>query len=174
MDTESHEAAILQDAERLAAADGDAWETLHQVCVTLASRVHGYDWVGFYLVDPLHPRDLVLGPYVGDPTEHVRIPFGVGICGQAAEAGQPFLVADVAREGNYLACSLKVKSEIVVPVWREGRVAGELDIDSHQPNRFSDEDRKLLEAVCARIAPVVERCRYDPRIAGRFGVQERG
>jgi len=96
----------------------------------LVENVPHYDWVGFYLVDKAK-KELVLGPFVGEPTEHVRIPFGRGICGQAAERRTTFVVQDVSKEGNYLACSPKVKSEIVIPLFKGGEIIGELDIDSH-------------------------------------------
>lgn len=129
-------------------------DRLLAVCRELAAAVPHYDWVGFYLTDPRDPRALVLGPYVGAPTDHVRIPFGRGICGQAAERGETFVVQDVSRETNYLSCSLSVRSEIVVPVLdpQTGRVLGELDIDSHALAPFTDEDRALCEAVAARAA----------------------
>jgi len=113
----------------------------------LKNNVPHYDWVGFYLVDPEKKKELVLGPFEGAPTEHTRIPFGRGICGQAAERGETVLIQDVSREDNYLSCSINVRSEIVVPIFREGKVAGELDIDSHQVDAFTNEDREFLEKV---------------------------
>ena len=130
-----------------------AEERLRRVCQILADGLEGYDWVGFYLVDPRTGRDLVLGPYVGAPTEHTRIPFGAGICGQAAEALETFVVRDVSAEENYLACSLEVRSEIVVPVFHEGRLVGELDIDSHQLARFGGEDQRIVEEVASLAGP---------------------
>lgn len=94
-------------------------------------------------------RVLVLGPFVGEPTEHVRIPYGRGICGQAAESGRTFIVADVTKESNYLACSIAVKSEIVVPILRDGEFVAELDINSHRPKAFSPKDRTMLEKIAA-------------------------
>ena len=105
----------------------------------------------FYLTVP-GSRLLRLGPFTGAETEHTEIPFGRGICGQAAETGTTFVVQDVAAQDNYLACSLKVKSEIVVPILRNGTLLGEIDIDSHMKAPFSGEDRKLLEWLAERIA----------------------
>ena len=121
---------------------------LREICALLHDGVPHYDWVGFYLVDPQKPRELVLGPFVGEPTVHVRIPFGRGVCGQAAERRETVVVQDVTQEANYLSCSVNVKSEIVLPLMRGETVLGELDIDSHAPRAFTDADRKLLTAVC--------------------------
>lgn len=122
-------------------------EKLQLICQLLIENVPHYDWVGFYLVDP-SKRELVLGPFVGEPTEHVRIPFGRGICGQAADKGATIVVQDVSKERNYLACSPKVKSEIVIPIYKHGEIVGELDIDSHTLSAFTEEDRMFLEDVC--------------------------
>lgn len=128
-------------------------ERLQQLCVLLNSALTNYDWVGFYLVNPTQDKMLTLGPYVGSPTDHIDIPFGKGICGQAAESLSTFVVPDVSKESNYLSCSLTVKSEIVIPLLHEGVFLGELDIDSHVIDRFQEEDQLLLEQLCALIAP---------------------
>jgi GAF domain-containing protein len=108
--------------------------------------------VGFYLVDPDSPRELALGPFAGAPTEHVRIAFGRGICGQAAEREETFVVQDVSEQTNYLSCSVHVKSEIVLPVFKDGKLVGELDIDSHVVAPFIGADEAFLEAVCDAVA----------------------
>jgi len=118
------------------------------ICKLLVANVPHYDWVGFYLVDQSGKRDLVLGPFVGEPTEHVRIPFGKGICGQAAERGATITIQDVSKETNYLSCSPKVRSEMVVPIFKNEEIVGELDIDSHTLSPFTEEDRKFLENIC--------------------------
>jgi GAF domain-containing protein len=120
-------------------------DKLQAICNLLWQSVPGYDWVGYYIVDPENDRELILGPYAGEATEHVRIPFGQGICGQAADTGNIFVVDDVAREKNYLACSIKVKSEIVLPIYKDGKLVGELDLDSHQKAAFGESDKKFLE-----------------------------
>ena len=108
-----------------------------------------YNWVGIYL---LQGGELVLGPYVGKPTPHTRIPLNQGICGAAASTGETVIVDDVNADPRYLACSLETRSEIVVPIIRDGKVLGEIDIDSDQPAAFTQEDRELLEAVARIIA----------------------
>jgi L-methionine (R)-S-oxide reductase len=138
------------------ARDGidDAEISLLALCEQLKHSVTKYDWVGFYLARP-ERKDLVLGPFAGEPTEHVRIDYGKGICGQAAERLETFVVQDVAKEKNYLACSPKVRSEIVVPIFREGKLVGEIDIDSHSPEAFTDADRDFLQRIAALFAPAV-------------------
>lgn len=145
---------IVIDA--LAAAGGGVANrsaALRAVCELLHAAVDHYDWVGFYLADPAN-RTLTLGPFVGDPTEHVRIPYGRGICGQAAESGRTFVVQDVRAEGNYLACSPRVRSEIVVSVVKDGRFVAELDIDSHVLSPFTTAEVAMLEQVAAAVGRV--------------------
>jgi len=122
------------------------------ICKLLVANVPHYDWVGFYLVDQSGKRDLVLGPFVGEPTEHVRIPFGKGICGQAAERKATITIQDVSKETNYLSCGPKVRSEMVVPIFKNEEIVGELDIDSHTLSPFTEEDRKFLENICEIIS----------------------
>jgi GAF domain-containing protein len=93
---------------------------------------------------------LVLGPFVGAPTPHTRIPLDQGICGAAASSGQTVVVDDVQSDPRYLACSIETKSEIVAPVRVNGKVVGELDIDSHAPAAFGPAERKLVER-CAEL-----------------------
>jgi len=135
--------------------DNERDETLTRICEVLKNEVPHYDWVGFYLVDPVAERELVLGPYAGAPTEHTRIPFGKGICGQAAATEATFIVQDVTLETNYLSCSPDVRSEIVVPILKEDMIVGELDIDSHALAPFTDQDQAFLDAVCAQVAPLL-------------------
>jgi len=126
-------------------------EKLLNVCQLLKDAVVYYDWVGFYMAEQ-DKQELVLGPYVGDPTEHVRIPYGKGICGQAADKRETIIVQDISGQTNYLSCSIDVQSEIVVPVFIDGRFVAELDIDSHELNPFCEEDKKYLELVCRRVS----------------------
>jgi L-methionine (R)-S-oxide reductase len=128
---------------------------LQEICALLHDNVPHYNWVGFYLVEPPGSRWLVLGPFVGAPTEHTRIPFGTGVCGQAADRRETIVVDDVSREGNYLACSIDVRSEIVLPLMRDGVILGELDIDSHAPAAFTMADRQFLQRVCDLASAVV-------------------
>jgi GAF domain-containing protein len=116
-----------------------------------------YNWVGFYMIEHEPAQDmLVLGPFRGTMTPHTRIPLHQGICGAAASSGKTVIVDDVNSDSRYLACSLETKSEIVVPIFVKGKVVGELDIDSHFPAAFADEDRKLCEHAAALLGRWLE------------------
>jgi len=141
---------LEDEVEKIIHSDVDFKNAAEKICCLLHNHVDHYDWVGFYVVKGDEPV-LELGPFVGEPTEHVRIPFGRGICGQAAQSKETFLVSDVSAETNYLSCSPKVKSEIVVPMKRGKHVVGELDIDSHTLSAFDESDRMFLEWVCKRV-----------------------
>lgn len=106
-----------------------------------------FTWVGFYFMND-ESRTLHLGPYIGAPTDHVEIPYGRGICGQVADSGKTYRADSVADESNYIACSLDVKSELVVPVYDEETLVAQLDIDSSELSAFSEEDVKILESLC--------------------------
>ena len=142
---------LLGEVGRLVAEAPDRDGALQAVCELLRERVGHYDWVGFYLADGA-AGTLTLGPYAGEPTEHVEIPFGRGVCGQAAERRETFVAQDVSKETNYLSCSPAVRSEIVVPVMKAGEVVAELDIDSHVVSPFTPADRALLETVADVVA----------------------
>jgi L-methionine (R)-S-oxide reductase len=126
-------------------------EKLKAVSQLLENGIPYYDWVGFYRVGG-SDQVLLLGPYSGAPTRHVRIPFGQGVCGLAAEKRRPLMVPDVSRVVNYLSCSPKVKSEFVVPVFKDTQMVAELDVDSHTLDAFGEEDKDFLEAVAGMVA----------------------
>ncbi|MFL9843834.1 GAF domain-containing protein [Flavobacterium rhizosphaerae] len=126
-------------------------EKLMQVCHLLKDNMAQYDWVGFYFKNE-DKEELVLGPYAGDPTDHTVIPFGRGICGQVAVSGKNFVVPDVAEQDNYIACSINVRSEIVVPIFVNGENIGQIDIDSNMKDAFSDLDERFLEFVNKEVA----------------------
>ena len=110
-----------------------------------------YDWVGVYLLEG-ETLTLRKEHYLGKPTPHSRIPLEEGLCGAAARAREPIVVDDVHQDGRYIACSLSVESEIVVPIIDGTKVIGVLDLDSDTPAAFEDEDRRQLEAVAAALA----------------------
>ena len=126
-------------------------EKLVQICHLLKDNIDYYDWVGFYFRNG-DKEELVLGPYVGEPTDHTVIPFGKGICGQVAVSNQNFVVPDVKAQDNYIACSISVKSEIVVPLFVNGENIGQIDIDSSVIDPFTEADERFLEFVNAEIA----------------------
>ena len=135
---------------RQAIDEADSSAHAMQCAVTmLKDAVPTYAWVGIYL---LEGGELVLGPYVGKPSPHTRIPLGQGICGAAATGKQTIIVDDVNADPRYLACSIETRSEIVVPIIHDGRVLGEIDIDSDTPAAFGTADRDLLEHVAAQLA----------------------
>jgi len=123
----------------------------------IASRLPAYNWAGFYWLDPEDAAMLELGAFVGAPTEHTRIPVSNGICGAAVAQGETIVVDDVRADPRYLACSIETKSEVVVPIRANGRVVGEIDIDSHSAAAFGVEDRNFLESCAGTIGRFIER-----------------
>ncbi|HRB70692.1 GAF domain-containing protein [Flavobacterium sp. WV_118_3] len=126
-------------------------EKLKNICQLLQDHIEYYNWVGFYFRNG-DKEELVLGPYVGAETDHTVIPFGKGICGQVAVSNQNFVVPDVKAQDNYIACSLTVKSEIVVPLFVNGVNIGQIDIDSHVLDPFTAADERFLEFVNQEVA----------------------
>lgn len=124
---------------------------LMEICSILHDAYDTYDWVGYYMANH-ETKTLHLSSYVGDETDHTVIPFGKGICGQVADSNSTLIVPDVNASDNYIACSIHVKSEIVVPLFVDGKNVGQIDIDSHHLDAFSEEDQTLLEAVNAELA----------------------
>jgi len=124
---------------------------LLKTCELLSNSIEYYNWVGFYFANQ-ETKTLHLGPYVGAETDHTVIPFGKGICGQVAVSNENFVVPDVAAQDNYIACSFTVKSEIVVPLFVNGENIGQIDIDSHVLNPFTEEDERFLEFVNQQVA----------------------
>lgn len=126
-------------------------EKLQEICSFLKQNVPHYHWVGFYfaLADQ---KKLKLAQFAGKPTEHSIIPFGKGICGQVAESNKTFVVQDVTEQDNYISCGFDVKSEIVVPIFQNGKNIGQIDIDSHDVAPFNQDDEILLAFVCEEVA----------------------
>lgn len=145
---------LASDLKKMAQAAPSVDDLMTDIVGRLQQYIPHYNWVGFYMieksvlpgVDPM----LVLGPYVGAPTQHTRIPLNQGVCGAAVTTGKTVVVDDVSVDPRYLACSLETKSEIVVPVRVHDEIVGELDIDSHEPAAFTEEDRRFCE-YCARL-----------------------
>jgi len=146
---------LITQLKQLIAAAGAQDEKLAVLCARLKDSVPYYNWVGVYRLDEQTKSDLILGPFAGVPTEHIRIPFGRGICGQTAVRQQTMIVQDVSKAQNYRSCNPLVKAEIVVPICFSGALLGVLDIDSHERAPFTDADRAFLEHVAALIAPLL-------------------
>jgi L-methionine (R)-S-oxide reductase len=140
----------IDAVERIVNREADADEVLRKVVDVLHDRFEHYSWVGIYLVED---DALVLGPWKGpEATEHVRIPIGQGICGAAVASGETEIVDDVNADERYLACFASTRSEIVVPIRYDGKVVGEIDIDSDRSAAFTQEDRAFLERVAVLIS----------------------
>lgn len=128
--------------------------TLKDVCELLKSSITYYDWVGFYFKNG-EKEELKIGPYAGATTDHEIIPFGKGICGQVAVSNENFVVTDVNSQDNYIACSLRVKSEIVIPLFVNNINIGQIDIDSNTIDPFTQKDERFLEFVCESVASIM-------------------
>ena len=140
---------VLNDITRQVRTEPGPERAMAAAVATLKRRMRDYSWVGIYLLDG---NELVLGPFEGKPSPHIRIPLGRGICGAAASEKATIIVDDVNADPRYLACSIETKSEIVVPIMAGGDVLGEIDIDSDRPAAFSAADKTLLEGVAALLA----------------------
>ena len=137
--------------EILSNHQADVYETLTEICSYLQKEVSKYDWVGFYMANH-QEQTLHLKAFAGIPTDHTVIPFGKGICGQVAVSNQNFRVNDVSAQDNYIACDLHVKSEIVIPLFKETKNIGQIDVDSNTIKAFTDEDARFLEELNTLIA----------------------
>jgi len=151
---------LAREIDTLAEAADSIDYLMSMIVGRLQERLSHFNWVGFYMVQKGLPGEdpmLVLGPYVGAETPHKRIPLNQGICGAAVTQGQTVVVDDVNADTRYLACSIETKSEIVAPIFADGSVVGELDIDSHSPAAFSADDRQLVEHCAALVGRYLER-----------------
>ena len=130
-------------------------EKLQSICDYLENEISYYDWVGFYFKNG-DKNELKLAQFTGEPTDHIIIPFGKGICGQVAVSNENFVVQDVTEQDNYISCGWKVKSEIVIPIFVNKENIGQIDIDSHTANTFTEADEELLEFVCQKVSLLLQ------------------
>jgi GAF domain-containing protein len=137
--------SLLSRLRELAATTPSLDALEKAIVAAIAREFPHYNWTGFYWLDPVDAQTLVLGAFNGEPTPHVRIPITQGICGAAVASGQTVVVDDVNADPRYLSCSIRTKSEIVVPIRAHGKVVGEIDIDSHTHAAFTETDRTFLE-----------------------------
>jgi len=153
----SERISLLSRLQELASAAPSLDELERDIVETIADQISYYDWTGFYMLEPDDPEMLVLGSFLGELTSHVRIPVTEGICGAAVAAGETIVVDDVNTDSRYLSCSIKTKSEIVVPIYAHGKVVGEIDIDSHTPAAFTEIDRVFLEETARIVGTYLEK-----------------
>ncbi|MCV6629934.1 MAG: GAF domain-containing protein [Flavobacteriaceae bacterium] len=144
-------AHLYPKIDTIAIQESSPEEKMQAICDLLQSQVSHYDWVGFYFKNG-DKRELKLGPYAGEPTDHTIIPYGKGICGQVAESNKNFVVPDVKAQDNYIACSIYVKAEIVVPLFVNDQNIGQIDIDSKTVDPFTEADEHFLEYVNQKVA----------------------
>jgi L-methionine (R)-S-oxide reductase len=145
--------AVLDEVRSAVDAEADGNRAMAAAVRLLFDRMPDYDWVGIYV---LYGNELALGPFAGESSPHTRIPLGRGICGAAASEKQTIIVDDVNKDPRYLACSVRTRSEIVVPILSaDGThdVLGEIDIDSDRHAAFDVADKAMLEAIAALLAP---------------------
>jgi len=155
--TNPNSSDLIRELDALPVAAASAEALMRDIVTLLHAKLTKYNWVGFYMLEREADRDmLVLGPFKGSMTPHTRIPLNQGICGAAASTGKTVVVDDVGSDSRYLACSLETKSEIVVPVFVHGKVAGELDIDSHFLAAFGPDDRLLCEHAASLLGKFLE------------------
>jgi L-methionine (R)-S-oxide reductase len=155
---------LLSEIRQQAAVAPSVRSLQDRIVEVIAQRLSYYSWTGFYMLDPNDPETLELGPFVGDPTPHVRIPVSEGICGAAVAQGKTIIVDDVHADPRYLSCSIKTKSEIVVPIYAHGRIIGEIDIDSHNAAAFTATDRGFLEEAAAIVGSYIEQHSGKPLV----------
>jgi GAF domain-containing protein len=145
---------LIAAADALTADEPDAVANMANVAALLWEFLPDLNWAGFYRVAPAKrggAEELVLGPFVGRPA-CIRIPFGKGVCGAAAQSRATQLVADVHAFPGHIACDAASQSELVVPVLRDGAVVAVIDLDSPSPARFTAEDAAGVEALAALLS----------------------
>ena len=145
---------LLAAADALTADEPDAVANMANVAALMWEFLPDLNWAGFYRVGAakLSPApELVLGPFVGRPA-CIRIPFGTGVCGAAAQSGMTQRVEDVHAFPGHIACDAASQSELVVPVLRDGQVVAVIDLDSPSPARFSPADAEGIEALAALLS----------------------
>lgn len=135
-------------ADALTAGERDGIANMANVAALIWEFVPDLNWSGFYR---MVEGELVLGPFAGRPA-CIRIPLGQGVCGAAAQSGETQVVEDVHAFPGHIACDAASRSELVVPVFRDGAVIAVIDLDSPEPARFDREDADGLEALAAILA----------------------
>jgi len=142
---------LLQELQAIARTAASAQAVMEGIAKRLHEKMTRYNWVGFYLVDPADAGYLIVGPYAGSFTPNARIPLDRGLCGAAASSGRVVVVQDVSKDPRYLSGSSTVKSEIVVPIFVNKKLAAELDVESYFADSFPKTEQEFVEA-CAKVA----------------------
>jgi L-methionine (R)-S-oxide reductase len=143
---------LLQELQNYAQTAPTAQALMEQMAKRLHEKMTRYNWTGFYLVDPADAGYLIVGPFAGSFTPNARFPLNTGLCGAAATSGQVVVVQDVTKDPRYLAGSSLVKSEIVVPIHVNKKLAAELDIESYFADTFTKTEQEFVEACAGVIA----------------------
>jgi putative methionine-R-sulfoxide reductase with GAF domain len=141
---------LFQELKKFAATAPASQALMERICKLLHERMTRYNWVGFYLVDPADSNYLIVGPFAGSFTPNTRFPLSVGLCGAAATSGRVVIVQDVSKDPRYLPGSSMVKSEIVVPIHVDKKLAAELDIESYFADTFTKSEQAFVES-CANL-----------------------
>ncbi|MBU0742298.1 GAF domain-containing protein [bacterium] len=141
-------AELLEEVRGILGRENRAEDKMQGVASLLHDNVEGFDCVAFFLLEPDHRRQLLLGPQAGEGIDPGSLVVGQGICGQVAEHGISIVVDDVTEELNYVTGHPNTRSEMVLPIYRSGQVEAELDINSFRLARFGSDDRMFLEEVC--------------------------
>jgi L-methionine (R)-S-oxide reductase len=148
--------ALLAEIQQQASVAPSLQSLQESIVQAIPERLPYCNWTGFYMLDPNDPETLILGPFVGAATPHLRIPVTEGICGAAVALGKSVIVDDVHADPRYLSCSIETKSEIVVPIYANGQIIGEIDIDSHNPAAFAHSDREFFEEAARIVGTYIE------------------
>jgi len=143
---------LLLELQNYALTAPTAEAVMERIAERLHEKMTRYNWAGFYLVDPADPGYLIVGPFVGSFTPNSRIPLNTGLCGAAATSGKVVVVQDVTKDPRYLPGSSLVKSEIVVPIYANKKLAGELDIESYFADTFTKSEQEIVEACASVVA----------------------
>ena len=150
---------LLQEFQDFAKTAPAAHSLMEQMAKRLHEKMTRYNWTGFYLVDPADPNYLVVGPFAGSFTPNARIPLDRGLCGAAATTGKVIVVQDVSADPRYLAGSSLVKSEIVVPIFANKKLAAELDIESYFAGTFTPPEQQFIESCASILATCLAKSR---------------
>lgn len=148
---------LLQEFRSYAQSASSAQALMEHIAMHLHEKMTRYNWTGFYLVDPADANYLIVGPYSGSFAPNARIPLDRGLCGAAASTGRVVVVQDVSKDQWYLAGSNMVKSEIVVPIFANKKLTGELDIESYFADTFTRAEQEFVEACAAVVAAYLEK-----------------